>query len=225
MHNYFHKTYFCDWRNPQFVLVSHIEAICERRPAQVVVSQGHNIGQNYARHITFFSVFLANIEVSHPGATKLLKLGALSVARSFCPGNRASVDKTMEETFMRHSKSNRMGTGLSGICMLYGNYQCWVRSTSSRSQYVNVTLQNAGMINDYSCKTHKDTNESEKLKSEKIVTRTQKAIYSFINPFDAEVKDNLVVLSSGAAVPDDIAEDILNAERSGREARDKFIIE
>ena len=61
------------------------------------------------------------------------------------------------------------------------------------------------------------------MKSEKIVTRTQKAIYSFINPFDAEVKDNLVVLSSGAAVPDDIAEDILKAESSGREARDQFI--
>ena len=97
MHNYFHKTYFCDWRNPQFVLVSHIEAICERRPAQVFVFQGHNIGQNYASHITFFSVFLANIEVSHPDATKLLKLWVIIVSRSFCPCNRTSVDKTMEE--------------------------------------------------------------------------------------------------------------------------------
>ena len=135
--------------------------------------------------------------------------------RSFCPGNRASVDKTMEETFMRHSKSNRMETGLSGLCMLYGNYLHWIHSPSSMPQYVNETLQNAAMIDDYICRTHKDTNESEKFKSEKIVTRTQEAIYSFINPFDAEVKDNLVVLSSGAAVPDDIAEDILKAESSG----------
>ena len=37
-------------------------------------------GQNYARYLCFFSLFLANIEESHPGATKLLQLGALSVA-------------------------------------------------------------------------------------------------------------------------------------------------
>ena len=39
-------------------------------------------GQNYARYLTFFSVFLANIEISHSGATDLLKRGAISVARS-----------------------------------------------------------------------------------------------------------------------------------------------
>ena len=37
-------------------------------------------GQNYARYLSFFSLFLANIEESHPGATKLLQLGTLSVA-------------------------------------------------------------------------------------------------------------------------------------------------
>ena len=58
-------------------------------------------GQNYARYLTFFSVVLANIEISHPD---LLKSGAISVARSFVPGNRCPVDKTIEETFMKHSK-------------------------------------------------------------------------------------------------------------------------
>ena len=61
------------------------------------------------------------------------------------------------------------------------------------------------------------------MKSEKYVTRTQDAVCSSINPFDAEVKDNLVVLSSGATVPDDIAKDILDAERSSKDARDQFI--
>ena len=45
-------------------------------------------GQNYAQYITYFSVFLANIEVSHPGSTDLIKRGAMSVAHSFIPGNR-----------------------------------------------------------------------------------------------------------------------------------------
>ena len=58
-------------------------------------------GQNYARYMAFFSMFITNIETSHPGATELLRRGAFSVARSFIPGNRCEVDKTIEETFMK----------------------------------------------------------------------------------------------------------------------------
>ena len=71
-------------------------------------------GQNYARYLTFYSVFLANLDNSHPGASKLLRNRAISVARSFIPGNRCAVDKTIEETMMRHSKS-RGGVGGSTI--------------------------------------------------------------------------------------------------------------
>ena len=53
-------------------------------------------GQNYARYLTYFSMFITNIETSHSGVTDLLKRGAMSVARSFVPGNRCAVDKTME---------------------------------------------------------------------------------------------------------------------------------
>ena len=56
-------------------------------------------GQNYARYLTFLSVFLSNIEETHPGATDLLKMGAISVARSFVPGNQCPVDNTIEKNF------------------------------------------------------------------------------------------------------------------------------
>ena len=52
--------------------------------------------QNYARYLCYFSLFLVNIE----GATELLKLDAISVARSFILANKCAVDKTIEETFM-----------------------------------------------------------------------------------------------------------------------------
>ena len=76
-------------------------------------------GQNYSRYLTYFSVFVANLDETHTGASELLKRGAISVARSFIPGNRCAVDKTMEETFIKHAKS-RSGaggsrTGISGI--------------------------------------------------------------------------------------------------------------
>jgi hypothetical protein len=42
-------------------------------------------------------VFLANIEIFHPGATDLFKRCAISMARSFVPGNRCPVDKTIDK--------------------------------------------------------------------------------------------------------------------------------
>ena len=60
-------------------------------------------GQNYACYLSYFSVFLANIDTSHPGDKDLIERGAISVARSFIPGSRCDVDKTIEETFMRHA--------------------------------------------------------------------------------------------------------------------------
>ena len=66
----------------------------------------------------FFAVFLVNIECSRPGATEMLERGAFSVSRPFTPGNRSAVDKTIEETFMKHAKSRgggETGAGLSGI--------------------------------------------------------------------------------------------------------------
>lgn len=87
-----------------------------KQVADVFFSYG---GYNYAQYLSFFSLYLANIETSHSGATQLLQLGAIRVARSFIPGNRAAVDKTMEETFMRHAQSHTAGTGVRGLLTNY----------------------------------------------------------------------------------------------------------
>ena len=85
-------------------------------------------GQNYARYLTFFAVFMENIEKNHLNTEALLKRGAISVARSFIPGNWYAVDKTIEETFMKNPKSrgrtgSGSGTGLSEITANYNVYQ------------------------------------------------------------------------------------------------------
>ena len=69
-------------------------------------------GQNYARYLTFFSVYMLNVDENHPGAEELLKRGAFSVPWPFIPGNRCAVDKSIEETFMKHAKSRGGGTGV-----------------------------------------------------------------------------------------------------------------
>ena len=182
-------------------------------------------GQNYARYLTYFSAFLANIDETHPGASDLIKQGAFSVARSFIPGNRCATDKTMEETFMRHAKSHGgAGEGVSGILTNYQAYQRWVRTTHLRSLYVNATLCMADLgdttSNEY---RHRDLRPAEIMRSHRKLQKTKDAISSFLNPFSIETKDQLIVLTSGAAAPDDIAADVLSADQKGKQARDKFI--
>ena len=168
-------------------------------------------------------MFLCNLESSHPGSTSLLKQGAVSVARSFIPGNRADVDKTMEETFMRHAKSKGgSGTGITGILTNPEAYQRWVRTTHARSQYVNAMLNMADM-QESGANDHRDLSTSEIKKSEKYTSSTMEAIESFLNPFTIGNKDKLYILSSGQAATEDIAKDVLRADDVGKEARNAFI--
>ena len=179
-------------------------------------------GQSYARYLTFFSIFLANLEETHPGAVELLKRGAMSVARSFIPGNRCAVDKTMEETFMRHAKSRNgsgSGSGITGIAGNYDAYQRWVRTTHERSKYVELTLFMADMLTDAESGTwHRDLRPAEIQKSEERVSETIDAIMGFMDPFCIDDKEHLYCVSSGVRVPSENEPDILNAEDRGKGA-------
>ena len=58
----------------------------------------------------WFDLFLTNSDKSHPGAKELLEKGGgggrqIAVAQSLIPSALSAVDKTMEETFMKFSKS------------------------------------------------------------------------------------------------------------------------
>jgi hypothetical protein len=143
-------------------------------------------GQNYARYLTFFSVFLANIEISHPGATDLLKRDAIRVARSFVPGSRCPVDKTIEETFMKHSRSHGgTGGGSAGLLSNYDAYQRWVRASHERVQFVKGAIAMVDMLADDSkAKKHRDLCRTEIERSEANVVKVAEAIVGFINPFE-----------------------------------------
>ena len=182
-------------------------------------------GQNYARYMAFFSMFITNIETSHPGATELLRRGAFSVARSFFPGNRCEVDKTIEETFMKsRGGSGSSGAGLTGLQTNYGAYQRWTRSASERAKYFQATYSLADMVDDqYVGKEHRDNRNAEKRRSERHVSKTVQAIESFNNQFVIPDKDKVYYISSGALASVVIEVDILRADSVGRDSKENFI--
>lgn len=184
--------------------------------------------QNYARCLTYMSVFLMNIDFSHPGASDLIKRGVFGVARSCIPGRRCATDKTMEETFMKHAKSRggvgSSGEGLSGILTNYPAYQRWIRTTHIRSLYLTATFSMAEM-GDKSLegKQHRDLRPTEVLKYVLKVKKAKYSINNFMNQFNIGNKNELIVISSGAAAAEDIAADVLSAKEKGVIARDHFI--
>ena len=186
-------------------------------------------GQNYARYLTYFSTFISNVEFSHPGSMDQLKLGVISVARSFVPGNRCAVDKTMEETFMKHAKSRGgsggSAAGICGISQNYPAYQRWTLTTHERSKFLESTYTLAGMVDTSDDVSHRDTRAREKIKSERCVENTVDALRSFLNPFTVTDKEHLYSLSSGRRMPDDVEKDVLNADKRGQEEKDCFVNE
>ena len=173
-------------------------------------------GHNYSRYLSFFSVFLANVDETHPGASELLTGGAISVARSFVPGNRCAVDKTIEETFMKHAKSHGgsggCGAGLTGILTNVKAYQRWVKTTHERAQYVDVTYAKADMHSEsQGGRKHKDLRRAEVQKSEKRVGKAMETIHGFLNPFDTSDHDKLYCISSGVPAPAPVEKDMMTA--------------
>lgn len=184
-------------------------------------------GQNYARYTTFSALQLANVENTHKGATKLLRDGCISVARSYVPGSRVAVDRTIEETFNKHAKSRggmgAPGFGVSGIAANDAAYQRWVRTTHRRTKLMELLLSQAG-INNPSTELHKDLSPKEVKRSNEKVLNCLEVIKCFVNPFNVD-KEKLVNIASERAVEAGsiLEKDILEAEVRGREQKLEFI--
>ena len=161
-------------------------------------------GQNYAKYLTFFSVYMLNVDENHPGAEELLKRGAFTVARSFIPENRCAVDKTIEETFMKHAKSrgSGMGVGISGVSNNPEAYQRWARTMHQRSQFLAKTLAMAQLEKGDNGNEYCDLRPTEI--SEKNVGSVVEAFDNLLNPLDVEDKECIYCISSGLCVTLDI---------------------
>ena len=183
---------------------------------------------NYARFLSYFSHFLRHIEETHPGAENLLRAGAISVARSYIPGNRCHTDKTIEETAMKWLKSNSgSGTyaaGISGITTNYAASQRHILAAHAKGEFVQALWKMVDAVPDCEQK-QRNLRPSQIARSEMQVQNTIAAFESFLNPFNLNPLQPLTSLASGAAMTADVREDALNALKKGESQKQVFIHE
>ena len=101
---------------------------------------------------------------------------------------------------------------------MFGAYQRWCCTTSTRAQYFEKMLEMCGLIYDPDCPKagkHREIEKAEMKKSEAAVQKTIAAIKSFNNnnPWKAYDKDKLYSLASGCPVVPEVAEDVLSMLR------------
>ena len=109
---------------------------------------------------------------------------------------------------------------------MFGAYERWCRTTSTRAQYFEKLREMCGLIDDPECPKagkHRELEKSEIIKSEAAVQRTITAICNFTNPFTLADKDHLYSIASGAPVSPEVEKDVLNAEITGKELKKAFI--
>ena len=100
------------------------------------------------------------------------------------------------------------------------------RNILFRSRYLEATCTQAGLRDESSVNMqHKDLNPAEIIKSEVNITACLSAFSGFMNPFTIEDDTALYNISSGAKVPKDIEQDVLQAESHGRTQKEAFIEE
>lgn len=109
---------------------------------------------------------------------------------------------------------------------MFGAYQRWCRTTSTRAQYFEKMLEMCDLIDDPDrpkAGKHRELEKAEIKKSEDAVKRTIAAIRNFTNPFSIVDKDHLYSLASGAPASSEVEVDVLRAEAAGKEAKEMFI--
>ena len=183
-------------------------------------------GQNYARYLPYYASFISNIETTHPGATKLLKAGAISASKSTVKGCRIPNDMTVEVGINKHGKSRGFKGGGSGFSGLYKNedsLQRLVRTTHVRAGIYQQLLKMVNLEIDLGIQTeHYSLRKIEIERQEHDVTEVIDIFQNrYMNPFQQD--NGLYIVSSGVRVRDEITKDILARDEWGVNQRNKFI--
>ena len=102
--------------------------------------------------------------------------------------------------------------GFSGIFHMFGAYEIWCRTKSTRAQYHEKLLEMFVLVSNLDCpmkRKHRELEKTEIEISEKAVTRFATAIKNFTDPFEVADKRKLYNLASGTPLPLDMENDVM----------------
>ena len=169
--------------------------------------------QNYARYLSFY---VSKLRKMTSEETTLLREGGFSAGRSNIPNSREPNDKCMEETGIRHAKTKG---GIIGFSRNIDAYYRWSMTRHWKASMVESTREMLGMT-ERKNGVHKDLGLARMREGEVRVEKVMSAVSGFINPFDTV--EDLVCLSSGVKLPDDVATALVQLESKGKQLFDDF---
>lgn len=121
------------------------------------------------------------------------------------------------------SGSGTYSTGIKRITTNVGASQRHILTAHAKGEFVEAMWNMVSGPNEQSEDQQRDMRPREIIRSEKQVQRTVTAIQGFINPFHLESSQPLTFLSSGAAMPEEVRHDVLNALTKGQSQKENFI--
>ena len=174
---------------------------------------------NYARYGSYYVKVMENIEKMYPGLKDLLMQNGMSVQAQESFPIRVAIDQRGEQTINRDAKTSG---GIKSFAADSSAILKWTLNRSEQAENTKALLSLADV--NHSASTYKPLRPSQILQSEKFVTRIIDVLKEeYVNPFGVNVdKEKLVNLSSGIALDDRIAAEILSTRSVGEKESQKF---
>ena len=127
----------------------------------------------------------------------------------------------MEQTINHHAKTQG---GIIGMGRNYSAHYRWCTTRHVRASYYQATMAITDIVSQGNT-SHKELKSSQISQTDKEACKIVQAISNFLNTFQVDNKDVLYCISPGAPAPVNTGEDLLQADKIGKEAHITFVKE
>ena len=112
---------------------------------------------------------------------------------------------------------------ISGITSNYEASQHHILTAYAKGEFVEAMWNMVDRIGSDTERQQRDLRLRDISRSDDRAKRTVEAFQSFVNPFHLEISQPLTSLSSGAAMPEEVRHDVLNALKNDKAQKEVFI--
>ena len=173
---------------------------------------------NYARFLPYYYASMTNLQSDHPEVFDYFMKGGFSVQiGSHNPFGRIPVDQATEETV---NKDTQTAGGTKGFSLKSGAVSKYYLTSEYRSRYLK---QLRDMVDQTESETSHPDLQVSRIKRDvaDVESVVQLLETSWLNPFSPDNQE-LVSLSTAVAAPADVAKDLADAYKIGKEAYKNF---